>query len=181
MHVYELAAKATRVAMPIPAQSNQIAVKADHAAELFRPRPVEGVLLVEPAILQKLLALEEQGDTGRCQDQGRPQAGAFLGEPTVRAPGPDFFGDTRSAVGIFVVRFGIDHPLEGVSAIAVCESIPHREHIPGVVMGGDDGGADGVHEAGVPLAAKTGPAGTRLLGEPFVVPQIFGYAYLGAW
>src|SRR5690606_17955910 len=178
VHVNVLAAETGGGVVPVAAQANQVAVELDDAGEAGEPIPLDGVLVVEEAILQHLLTLEDHGDAGAGHDQARAKRGALLGVPAVGVAGPDLFGDARPAVGDLVVGFGVDDAGEGVAAVAVADGVAHGVHVAPLVVGADDDVADRVDERGGPLGVEASPAFGRRLGEPGVLLEVFGDADL---
>ena len=61
--VHVPAAKTTGVVEPIPAQADQIAVQIENALIFFFLRPINGVGVAKPFVLQKFLALENHGNS----------------------------------------------------------------------------------------------------------------------
>ena len=61
--VHVLAAKTTGVVEPIPAQADQIAVQIENAPIFFFLRPINGVGVAKPFVLQKFLALKNHGNS----------------------------------------------------------------------------------------------------------------------
>ena len=64
VNIHMLAAKSSRVVIPIATQTDQIAVHVEDSTVCFLLGPVDVVLVVEPFILQKFLALKDHGNTG---------------------------------------------------------------------------------------------------------------------
>ena len=75
---------------PVEAKMNQVAIHAHQAAELLGLVPVQGNRILEPAVFQELLSLEQHRYARRREHQSRRQRRAFLGEPVVGILGIDF-------------------------------------------------------------------------------------------
>src|SRR6185436_16391971 len=56
--------------------------------------------------------------------------------------------------------------------VTMIQRIAHTVHVPVRVIGRNDGLADGMDKAGVPLRAKPSTPLTRVFRDPFVVLQI---------
>jgi len=70
-YVDVLPAQARRVAGPVAAQGNQVAVKVHQALALLGVLPLQGLAVHKRAIGQKLLALKQHGDAGGREHQRR--------------------------------------------------------------------------------------------------------------
>ncbi len=108
-------------AVPVAAQGDEVAVQPQDALVAAGLAPVEGDRVVEPAVLEQLLALEQHRDAGRGQDQRRAERRPLLGEPAGRVARADRLGHPDVAVGHLVVRLGVDDPRAGRAASAAID------------------------------------------------------------
>ena len=79
--------------------------------------PVDALLVAEPRTLDELLALEQHRDARGGHDEGAAERRPLLRRPAVRVARPDLLGDAGGAVGVLVVRFRVDDPLERIGRI----------------------------------------------------------------
>src|SRR6476469_8148385 len=80
-------------------QRDEVAMQADDAAVLARLLPVDPDRVVEPAVLQMLLALEQHRDPRRGEDERGPEHGPLLRPPAARVAGCDGLWQADQAVG----------------------------------------------------------------------------------
>src|SRR5690606_9731036 len=85
--------------IPVVTQAEQIAVEGGDAAEALELGPIEGLLILEPTVLEELLALEDHRDAGSGEDDGGAEGGALLGVDAGGVVGPDLLGHAGLAVG----------------------------------------------------------------------------------
>src|ERR1700761_8458374 len=111
-HAQVRTGETARIAVEVAAKMDEVAVHTIDAAEVLELRPIERLVLVEPAIFKELLALEQHRKAGRGKDQPREKGGAFLGEVASGVVGLNFLRHARAAIGDAVVRLAVDHPLQ---------------------------------------------------------------------
>ena len=121
-------------------------------------RPVEGDGVVEPAILEQLLALEQHRDAGRRQDERRPERRPLLGPPAAGVAGLDRLGQAHPVVRDVVVRLGVDDPGQRRPAALAGDGRDHVADRALPVVAGLEGRPDAPDEADVPLRTEPGAA-----------------------
>ena len=105
-----LAAQPARGAVAGAPEGDQVVVQAQDAVVGDRLLPVERDGVVEPPVLEQLLALEQHRDPGRGEDQRGPEHRPLAGQPAVRVARRDGLGHADLPVGDVVVGLRVDHP-----------------------------------------------------------------------
>jgi len=83
-------------------------------------------------------------------------------------------GNAGSAVGDFVVGFGVDDALKPFAVVAVGEGLGDAVHVAVGVAGGGHYGAHRVDKVGCPLGVESGSASSGGFCEPLVALEVFG-------
>ena len=168
----ELPAEAAGETAAVQPQPNEVTVQPDDAVERSALVPVEWRRVTEPASFEEFLTLEEHRDTWSRENHGGGQRRAFLRVPALGILWVDLLRHSCFAVRHLVVRFAVDHPVEGVVVVAIVDRVAHGSQRALLILRGDHGLADWMDEIGVPLRAESCSACPNLLSDLFVVLQI---------
>ena len=72
------------------------------------------------------------------------------------------------------MRFGIDHPLEGLIVVVLVDDVADRIHVACALIRVNNGVTNCPNKTGPPLGVETGPACAHSLSNPLVVFHVLG-------
>src|SRR5215204_710386 len=174
--------EARRVVEPVAPEPDQVLVEISDAWEAIDFRPIQLACVRPSAPLKEFLPHEYHRNPRRGEHDCCPQGGTLLRVEAVRITGPNLLRDSRLSdvalgrivrLAYFVVRFGVDDPLERIVVESLFDEGAQRIHVSFVVTRSDDRVAKAVHEACTPLRTETGTSCIKPLRDPLVLLHVF--------